>query len=206
MLIDYTDFPNYARDLGIKERKILKNLVGERVLKKFTIKVDDNIYYTKYNYDFNEFDGLNGFEELKKYMLSWYFIEENKPIEYLKLIKSSKLDPSINGDWSIFLAASNDHPELLKFILNNYKIIDPSANHNCSISVAEKKGSKEIVYLLLGDDRVKSKLTEEEINRFKSKISRIESIKRKVKMKIIDSFNHLWSFILGSWLYGDFDN
>ena len=64
-----------------------------------------------------------------------------------------------------FYYMSKDKPEKYLDLLNTSKL-DPSFDRNWPIRWASINGHKEIVKLLLNDERVRSKLSEEEINKY----------------------------------------
>ena len=144
--IKENEFPIHGYDLSVIETKILTDIVGEKFLDRFVIKVDDHYYFTHLNireiYDshgselYNMFDNLN---DLKNYLLCWYYIHTNTPKKLIEHLKTSKLDPSFDDNWPIWWAYENGHREIIRFLLN--------------------------------DERVRDKLTEEEINRITNEIS-----------------------------------
>jgi hypothetical protein len=131
MNIGEEEFPISGNDLSPREYKILTDLVGEKYLNLYNIKVDDHYYHTKRLDCCNRFDD---FSELRDYLSFNYYNLNRKAKEFIELLKTSKLDPSFDYNWSIWLANS--------------------------------RGDIEIVKHLLNDERVRSKLTEEEINKY----------------------------------------
>lgn len=165
--IEPSEFPNNGYGLSVREKKILTDLVGENYLHRFAIKVDDNYYYILFLGNFNVFDGFN---ELKNYVLSWYYIHHNEPEKYLELLMSSDLDPSFDDNQLIWWASKRGHTKIVEALLNDNRI-DPSTDDNSSIKLAKAYGRKEIVKLLFNDERVRSKLTQEEVNEYTKYIS-----------------------------------
>ena len=173
MKIEYSEFPKDGYDLSPREYKILTDLVGERYFKYYDIKVEDHYYYCYYadKYDinlkyYNKFD----FIELKDYLLSRYYIHENKPLEYLELLKKSKTDPSFDDNWVIKWVCLYGTTEVVRFLLNDHRV-DPTTGDNYPIKIAHDLGRKEMTKILLNDERVRSKLSLEEINKYTNEIS-----------------------------------
>jgi hypothetical protein len=111
--------------------------------------VEDHYYYTDYPYDVRKiyYNVFNNFNELRDYVLSWYYISFiNMPEEYLNLLKTTKLDPSFDDNYPI--------REVSRFNVLKFP---------CAV---------EIVKLLLEDERVRSKLTEYEINKYNKIITK----------------------------------
>ena len=148
MNVKRNEFPFQGHDLSPREKKILIDLVGDEYLYKFfLIKVEDHYYYTCHRAHYNIFENFN---ELKDYILLNYYIYSNNPEELLKLLMGSKTDPSLDDNRAIGSAIIR-YRHLTN--LNNRPIY------------------KEIVKLLLNDERVKSKLSEKEIYKYTNEIS-----------------------------------
>ena len=136
--INGSDFPSYGHELSQRESKILKDLVAD-YLDRFVIKVDDHSYYVIHNRGY--YNMFETFQELKDYLLLRYYKEIGNNEELIKLLKTSKIDPSF--DDNIIIRWSYDR---VRFS------IDTELN-------------KEIVIYLLNDERVRSKLTNEDISK-----------------------------------------
>ena len=135
MGIDIKEIPlRDGHNLSPRERKILSDLVGE-FFEQFHIKVEDHYYYTRLKF-FNKpyYNRFDDFNELRDYVLFWYHMLDKRKEELIKLIKTTKLDPSFDDNYCIKWA---------------------------------RLRSSEIIGLLLKDERVRSKLTEEEIDKMK---------------------------------------
>jgi hypothetical protein len=159
MNITDKEFPFDGHDLSFREKKILTDLVGEEYLNdNFYIKVEDHYYYTR-SYRFNNFN------ELKDYILSWYYLDNDKDEEYIELLKKNKLDPSLDRNRAIWWASLRGRIELVKHLLNDPRV-DPSDDGNCSIQWAFDDERYDVVEILLNDKRVRDKLSEWEINKY----------------------------------------
>jgi hypothetical protein len=166
MKIDQREFPFDGHNLSPREIKILTDLVAE-YLTKFDIKVEDYYYYVNYGGIYNVFDDFN---ELKEYVLLWYYIDNNIPEEFLELLKTSKLDPSFDNNCSIKWAIIRGHIEIVRLLLKDHRV-DPSVLNNYLIEYANRNRRREIVKLLLNDSRVRDKLTQEQINKYTNESS-----------------------------------
>jgi hypothetical protein len=163
MNITDKEFPFDGHDLSFREKKILTDLVGEEYLNdNFYIKVEDHYYYTR-SYRFNNFN------ELKDYILSWYYLDNDKDEEYLELLNKNKLDPSLDRNRAIWWASKKGRIELVKLLLEDPRV-DPSDDGNWAIGWAFVCGRYDIVRLLLNDKRVRYKLTKEEIIKYTNEI------------------------------------
>ena len=149
--INGSDFPSYGHELSQRESKILKDLVANYLdLDRFVIKVDDHSYYVNYGIFYNL---LYDFNELKDYVLSHYYMDYDKPEDFLKLLKTSKLNPSFDNNVPIRWACDYGHVEIVKHLLDDPRV-DPCVGNNSPIQSACLNGRTEIVRLLLNDPRV----------------------------------------------------
>ncbi len=148
--ISKDEFPEDGHELSLREKKILKDLVGDYYA-NFYIKKEDGYYYTyKGIIYYNRFDGFN---DLKDYIQFGYFISDNDPNNFLELLKVTKLDMSFDINWPIKWASADGHTEVVKLLLEDPRV-DPSAQDNYAIIVASQFGHLEIVKLLLKHPRV----------------------------------------------------
>jgi len=71
----------------------------------------------------------------------------------IKLALEKGVDPSVNNNYAIEIAAINGHTEIVKLLLTDERV-DPSDENNFAIIYASENGHTEIVKLLLNDKRV----------------------------------------------------
>ena len=169
MNLKRNEFPFQGHDLSPREKKVLIGLVefGESYIRKFAIKVEDHYYYVLKNNLYNVFDGFN---MLKDYVLSSYYLDYEKPEDFLELLKTSKLDPSFDDNRAIKWACKGGHVEILKHLLSDSRV-DPCvstsySNQNELLLIASYHGHKEVIKLLLNHPKVRSKLSDSQINRY----------------------------------------
>ena len=119
------EFPFEGHDLSPRERKIITDLVPGFYLNKFTIKVDDHYYYTKFSGFYTYYNVFDNFNDLKDYVLFKCYIDMNKPEEFLELLKTSKLDPSFDTNDALRWAYRNRYTEIFKHLLSDHRV-DPT--------------------------------------------------------------------------------
>jgi len=78
---------------------------------------------------------------------------ENNVLWLVKQCLDDGVDPTVNHNEAIQLAAGYGHTETVRLLLSD-KRVDPSVNHNWAIRCAADNGHTEIVRLLLSDKRV----------------------------------------------------
>jgi len=165
MKISHLDFPRYGRDLTKRESDIIEGAVGNYI-DNFTIKVDDGYYYTSKFGFFNRFEELS---ELIEYLSIYYYIDENKPKEIIKILKNGKLDPSFDDNILIDVSSGLNWIELVELLLMDERV-DPTLNDNYSLRTSFRYGNYEITKLLINNPKVRDKLTETQIDNYEKQL------------------------------------
>jgi len=111
----------------------------------------------------------------------------NGHVEIVKeLLKDKRVNPASNNNYAIRYSSQNGHIDVVKELLKD-KRVNPASNNNYAIKWASIGGHINVVKELLKDERVLDKLSKNDLDKYKIKLT--ESIKHLLKPKSEEQIN-----------------
>jgi len=101
---------------------------------------------------------VNGYKTRLNYRkIGFIYAVDKKMLYMMKILIKDGVEPNMWGDYAIKNAVKNNNVLMVKLLLKEL-IVNPSATENFAVRFAFKNGSKEILEMLIADDRVLSTL------------------------------------------------